>query len=54
MSPSHPLGDVGACVFDAYGTVFDFAAAARRCRDALGDNADALSDVWRTKQLQYT
>jgi len=45
---------IGACVFDAYGTLFDFNAAAERCRDALGDQADPLSALWRTKQLQYT
>ena len=54
MNASPSLKDVGACVFDAYGTLFDFAAAAGRCRDALGDKADALTDLWRTKQLQYT
>ena len=45
---------VRACVFDAYGTLFDFASAARRCRDALGDNFDRLTALWRDKQLQYT
>jgi 2-haloacid dehalogenase len=45
---------IGACVFDAYGTLFDFNAAAARCRDALGDQTDPLSALWRTKQLQYT
>ncbi len=48
------LGGVRACVFDAYGTLFDFNAAARHCRDALGEKADALSAAWRTRQLQYT
>ena len=48
------IRDIGACVFDAYGTLFDFNAAAERCRDALGDRADQLSALWRTKQLQYT
>lgn len=48
------LDGVRACVFDAYGTLFDFNAAARRCRDALGEKADALSAAWRTRQLQYT
>ncbi|WP_235939320.1 haloacid dehalogenase type II [Bradyrhizobium hipponense] len=43
-----------ACVFDAYGTLFDFASAARRCRDALGDSFDKLTTLWREKQLQYT
>ena len=49
-----PLDGVKACVFDAYGTLFDFAAAARGCRDVLGDNADRLTTLWRDKQLQYT
>ena len=48
------LHGIRACVFDAYGTLFDVAAAAARCRDALGDNADRLSALWRDKQLQYT
>jgi 2-haloacid dehalogenase len=48
------IRDIGACVFDAYGTLFDVAAAAARCRDALGDKADALASLWRTKQLEYT
>jgi 2-haloacid dehalogenase len=45
---------VRACVFDAYGTLFDFASAARRCRDVLGDSFDKLTALWREKQLQYT
>ncbi len=52
---SHPrFGAIDACVFDAYGTLFDVHAAAARCRDDLGDAADAVSQTWRTKQLQYT
>lgn len=46
--------NIGACVFDAYGTLFDVNAAAERCRDALGGKAAALAETWRTKQLQYT
>ena len=49
-----PLRGVQACVFDAYGTLFDFAAAARKCRDVLGDDIDRLAALWRDKQLQYT
>ena len=45
---------IKACVFDAYGTLFDFAAAARKCRDVLGDDIDKLTVLWRDKQLQYT
>ena len=51
---SDALKEAGACVFDAYGTLFDVTAAARRCRDALAGKADALAQLWRTKQLEYT
>ena len=48
------LEGVGACVFDAYGTLFDVAAATRRCRSALGEHAEALTALWRSKQLEYS
>jgi 2-haloacid dehalogenase len=41
-------------VFDAYGTLFDFNSAVAKHRDAIGPNADKLSDMWRAKQLSYT
>jgi len=47
------LRDIRACVFDAYGTIFDFGSAAARCRDVLGDKAAPLTTLWRDKQLQY-
>ncbi|HXW27071.1 MAG TPA: haloacid dehalogenase type II, partial [Xanthobacteraceae bacterium] len=49
-----PLTGVKACLFDAYGTLFDFASAARGCSDVLGADADRLTALWRDKQLQYT
>ncbi len=48
------FSDIGACVFDAYGTLFDVHSAAARYRGDLGDKADAVSQTWRDKQLQYT
>jgi 2-haloacid dehalogenase len=45
---------VRACVFDAYGTLFDFASAAAACGDELGEKAAQLTALWRDKQLQYT
>jgi 2-haloacid dehalogenase len=47
------------CVFDAYGTLFDVAGAARVAatephHEALADHWPALSDIWRRKQLEYT
>jgi 2-haloacid dehalogenase len=51
----HPsLTGIKACVFDAYGTLFDFASAASRCRDVPADKMGALTACWRDKQLQYT
>jgi 2-haloacid dehalogenase len=41
-------------VFDAYGTLFDVHAAIARHRAAAGPDADRLSELWRTKQLEYT
>lgn len=49
-----PLTGVRACVFDAYGTIFDFASAAARCPDIPEDHRAALTTIWRDKQLQYT
>ena len=48
------MATVRAVVFDAYGTLLDFASAAARAGDALGDRGRALSDLWRRKQLEYT
>src|SRR5207302_9608202 len=48
------LAGIKACVFDAYGTLFDYASAAAGCRDQLGDKAERLTMLWRDKQLQYS
>ncbi len=48
------LTGIKACVFDAYGTLFDFNAAVARQRDAIGPQADRLSEMWRQKQISYT
>ncbi len=48
------LNNIRACVFDAYGTMFDVNAAAREEQAALGSQWESLADIWRTKQLQYT
>jgi 2-haloacid dehalogenase len=45
---------IKACVFDAYGTLFDFHAPVGRVSSRIGANADAVSNLWRQKQLQYT
>src|SRR5215813_4725089 len=43
-----------AFVFDAYGTLFDVHAAIGRHRAAAGPDADRFSELWRTKQLEYS
>lgn len=45
---------IRACVFDAYGTLFDVNSAARAMQDRLGETWPALAETWRAKQLQYT
>ncbi|MFZ5961801.1 haloacid dehalogenase type II [Thalassococcus sp. BH17M4-6] len=50
---------ITTCIFDAYGTLFDVAAAARVAagepgRDALKAVWTRLAEDWRLKQLQYT
>ncbi len=57
--PSRALASVGltgirACVFDAYGTLFDVLSAAEQAQDVLGEKWPQLAEVWRAKQLQYT
>lgn len=50
---------ITTCVFDAYGTLFDVAAAAREAaaepgREAFAKKWPAIARTWRLKQLQYT
>ncbi|HEU4379388.1 MAG TPA: haloacid dehalogenase type II [Hyphomicrobiaceae bacterium] len=45
---------VRACVFDAFGTLFDLASAASRCSDVLGDKTATVATLWRDKQITYT
>lgn len=41
-----------ACVFDAYGTLFDVHSAVGGLESRVGDQAASLSTLWRTKQLE--
>jgi 2-haloacid dehalogenase len=43
-----------AYVFDAYGTLFDVHAAVRRHAGEIGPAGQALSELWRAKQLEYS
>lgn len=48
------LKGIRACVFDAYGTLFDYASAAAALRVDLEEQFASLTSLWRDKQLQYT
>lgn len=50
---------ITTCVFDAYGTLFDVAAAAREAasesgRETFAEKWPTIAKTWRLKQLQYT
>ncbi|WP_102107501.1 haloacid dehalogenase type II [Oceaniglobus roseus] len=50
---------ITTCIFDAYGTLFDVSAAARRAasepgHSQLADHWQTLARDWRRKQLEYS
>jgi 2-haloacid dehalogenase len=48
------LQGVRAVVFDAYGTLFDVHGPMRKLAPEIGEHAEAISKLWRQKQLEYT
>lgn len=48
------LEGIRACVFDAYGTLFDVGSPVAKLASELGEKADPLTALWRQKQLEYT
>lgn len=64
MIEDHPLSEqlpsddllhnARAVVFDAYGTLFDVGAAVARHAVSVGPHAARLSELWRSKQLEYS
>ena len=51
---ANTFSGIKACVFDAYGTLFDVHAPVARTAARIGGQAEALSRLWRQKQLEYT
>lgn len=45
---------LGAILFDAYGTLLDIHSSVARHASRLGPSAEAISNLWRQKQLEYT
>ena len=54
MTEKSMIPNIKACVFDAYGTLFDVHSAVGKYHERLGEVADQVSNIWRTKQLEYT
>src|ERR1051326_5441002 len=62
VSEKEPEGKVGAgakpaidaLVFDAYGTLFDVNSVAATGEEQFPGKGQELSQLWRTKQLEYT
>jgi len=48
------IKNIKACVFDAYGTLFDVNSAAEKCKQKLGSKWESFANAWRTTQLEYT
>ena len=48
------IENIKACVFDAYGTLFDVNSAAAKCKKKLGSRWESFANAWRTTQLEYT
>jgi 2-haloacid dehalogenase len=48
------LSAIRACVFDAYGTLFDVGDVALAVMEKTGVDSKAFSDLWRSRQLEYS
>ena len=48
------MNNTKACIFDAYGTLFDVNAACRELSLDVGDKWKDLANLWRLRQVEYT
>jgi len=48
------MASAAALGFDVYGTLVDPLAISAELRRFVGDDADRVAQLWRTKQLEYT
>jgi 2-haloacid dehalogenase len=54
MHPRANRQKVRALAFDAYGTLFDVHSVILALKEIYPGQAERLSQIWRTKQLEYT
>ena len=50
----HKLEGIQACVFDAYGTLFNVASPVEKLASTIGEKSSDVAKLWRQKQLEYT
>jgi 2-haloacid dehalogenase len=48
------MNDIKAFAFDAYGTIFDVFSVTALCEQLFPGKGNALAQLWRVKQLQYS
>src|SRR5712691_7111468 len=53
-SPAAHTSSIKALAFDAYGTLFDVFSVTSLCDELFPGNGNALAQLWRAKQLQYS
>ena len=54
MQSITPPQTIKALAFDAYGTLFDVFSVTSLCEQLFPGNGNALAQLWRAKQLQYS
>lgn len=54
MTASPLPSPITTVVFDAYGTLFDVHSAVARLAAKVGPDGQRLSDMWRSKHIEYT
>ena len=54
MPSPAPPSSLRAVAFDAYGTLFDVFSVTALCDQLFPSHGDALAQLWRAKQLQYS
>ncbi len=51
---SSSINNIKAFAFDAYGTIFDVFSVTALCEQLFPGRGNALAQLWRVKQLQYS
>ncbi|MEM8909611.1 MAG: haloacid dehalogenase type II [Bacteroidota bacterium] len=52
--PTSAPSNIKACIFDAFGTLFNLSFPLDQIDQLTGGQGQTLMDIWRSKQLEYT